>query len=111
LAAKGPVNQERRAGPYTVQLYIDPTSVGANQVHVTFVNPGGLAAAEVATAQVALGPAATSLQPLAMRLISPGHFVGDTTLPGPGRYQLSVQATGSPAATTTFDFHLYAKRQ
>lgn len=110
LAAKGPVNQERRAGPYTVQLFIDPTTVGDNQVHVTFVNAKGLAAAEVATTDVSLGPKAQALQPVAMRLISPGHFVGDASLPAPGQYQLAVHATsGDPGASTTFDFRLYAR--
>jgi copper transport protein len=102
LAAKGPVNQERRAGPYTVQLFIDPTAVGDNQVHVTFVNAKGLAATEVATAQVSLGDS-----PIAMRLISPGHFVGDTSLPAPGPYRLAVNA--ADGVSTTFEFRLYAR--
>jgi len=106
LAEKGPVNQERRAGDYTVQLFIDPTRVGDNEVHVTFVNARGLAAAEVATAEVTLGPKAAPLPPLEMRLISPGHFVGDATLPAPGTYQLAIAAAG---AITTFDFRLYAR--
>lgn len=105
LAAKGPVNQERRAGAYTVQLFIDPTAVGDNQVHVTFVNAKGLAAAEVATVNVSLGAT-----PLAMRLISPGHFVGDATLPNPGPYRLAVDPTsGDGGAPTTFDFRLYPR--
>ena len=102
LAARGPVNQERRAGAYTVQLFIDPTAVGDNQVHVTFVNAKGLAAAEVSTLSVSLGDAA-----LAMRLISPGHFVGDTSLPAPGPYRLAVNA--ADGVSTTFDFRLYAR--
>ena len=107
LAAKGPVNQEKRAGQYTVQLYIDPTRAGDNEVHVTFVNSAGLAAAEVANTEVALGPEGQERQPIEMRLISPGHFVGDTTLPSPGRYQLSVASAAAEGATTTFDFRLY----
>jgi len=103
LAAKGPVNQERRAGPYTVQLFVDPTRAGDNEFHVTFVNEAGLAATEVATADVTLGPAGGERNPVAMRLISPGHFVGDATLPGPGRYSLGV-------AGITFDFRLHEDR-
>src|SRR5439155_21580799 len=52
LAAQGPVNQERRAGGYTIQLFIDPSAVGDNQVHVTFVNAQGLGAAEVTGTEV-----------------------------------------------------------
>ncbi|MGH9279099.1 MAG: copper resistance protein CopC [Acidimicrobiales bacterium] len=108
LAAKGPVNQERRAGAYTVQLYIDPTTIGDNQVHVTYNNAQGLAAAEVTNVTVTLGPAdgGAAPEPVEMRLISPGHFVGDTTLPAPGRYRLTADGGG---ASTTFDFRLHAK--
>lgn len=107
LAASGPVNQTARAGGYTVQLYVDPTGVGANEFHVSFVTPSGLAAAEVANAAVALGPAGAPPSPLAMRLISPGHFVGDGNLPAPGRYELSVQASaGNANPATTFSFRL-----
>jgi copper transport protein len=104
LAAKGPVNQEKAVGAYTVQLFIDPTTVGLNQVHVTFVNAQGLGAAEVMNTTVALGPAGAALDPVAMRLISPGHFVGDATLAVPGAYRLTV-ATG-PGASNTFEFRL-----
>ncbi len=110
LAAKGPVNQERPAGPYTVQLYIDPTRVGENEVHVTFVNDAGLAAAEVATVDVTLGPAGAEPAPIEMRLISPGHFVGDTTFSAPGRVSLSVASSSAAGASTTFDFRLHEQR-
>ena len=110
LAAKGPVNLERRAGPYVVQLYIDPTRPGENEVHVTFVNQAGLAAADVATVDVALAAAGAEPGPVAMRLISPGHFVGDATLPAPGRYSLSVATTSGEGASTTFEFRLHEER-
>jgi uncharacterized membrane protein len=109
LAAKGPVNQERSTGGYTVQLFIDPTQIGANEVHVTFVNAKGLAASEVSTSEVKLGLAGTGLQPVEMRLISPGHFVGDTTMPNPGNYQLSVTTSAAPSVAATFDFRLRPK--
>jgi hypothetical protein len=103
LAASGPVNQTARTGGYTVQLYIDPTAVGANEVHVSFVTPSGLAAGEVSTVSVSLNPLGSPPAKLAMRLISPGHFVGDTSLPAPGRYHITVTAgTG----TANFDFRL-----
>src|SRR5206468_11765040 len=100
LAAKGPVNQERSIGAYTAQLLIDPTAVGANQVHVTFVNSKGLGAAEVTNTTVTLGRAGAAPEPVAMRLISPGHFVGDVTLPATGEYRVAVAA--GPGASTTF---------
>jgi copper transport protein len=111
LAAKGPVNQERGAGGYTVQLFVDPTTVGANQVHLTFVNAQGLGAAEVANATAALGASDAAATPVPMRLISPGHFVGDVTLPAPGRYRLSVAVGAEPTGpSTTFQFRLSGSR-
>src|SRR5205085_6379580 len=56
LAANGPVNVERHLGTYTAQVFLDPSAVGANQLHVTFVNVQGLAAAEVTRADVLVGP-------------------------------------------------------
>jgi copper transport protein len=107
LAASGPVNQTARTGGYTVQLYIDPTHVGANQFHVSFVTPDGLAAADVDNATVSLAALGAAPGSLAMRLISPGHFVGDGDLPKAGKYQLSVNATaGSAKPSTTFTFRL-----
>jgi hypothetical protein len=98
LAAKGPVSREQRTGAHTVQLFIDPSTVGANQIHLTFVTDQGLAAADVSNATVSLDG-----RRLAARLIAPGHFVADVSLPTPGPYRLSVTATG---ATTTFTFNL-----
>jgi hypothetical protein len=100
LAAQGPVNLERRAGSYTLQLFLDPSRVGANQVHVTFVNSQGLGAAEIANADATLiGPSGRS-QPLVLRLISPGHFVGDAALPALGTYRIRVVA---PTDATRLD--------
>ena len=98
LAGTGQVNQERRAGSYTVQLFVDPSRVGDNEIHVTFVNSQGLAAAEVVNLAVTV-----SAKPVEMRLISPGHFVGDTTLPTKGAYHVNAAA---PQASTTFVFAL-----
>jgi copper transport protein len=108
LAEKGPVSAEHRlGGAYTVQLFIDPTAIGANQVHVTFVNDAGLAAAEVTTTTVTATPPGGAARPVAMRLIAPGHFAGDTTLPRPGSYRLVVTTTaGGARAATSFTFTL-----
>jgi copper transport protein len=105
-AANGPVNQEQRAAGYTVQLFLDPSSVGANSVHLTFVNSQGRAASEVVNATVSLrGPRAPASN-VAMRLISPGHFVGDAKFPVAGQYEVAV--TAKPRIVTTFRFNLRA---
>jgi copper transport protein len=111
LLARGPVNQELRAGPYTVQLFIDPSAPGANEIHVTFIDPNGLGAAEVTavttTLQSGAAPGAAPAR-LAMRLISAGHFVGNSDLAA-GPYRLEVNASGpSSPMTTTFSFKLRA---
>jgi hypothetical protein len=104
LLARGPVNQEQRAGGYTVQLFIDPSAPGPNEIHVTFIDPNGLGAAEVTSVAATLAPGA----PLALRLISAGHFVGNTDLAA-GAYRLDVKApTLSPPVSTTFQFKLRA---
>src|SRR5207244_12870683 len=102
-AARGPVNVERHIGQYTAQVFFDPSAVGANQLHLTFVDAHGLAAAQVTNASVSLGPVGGGLRPVAMRLISAGHFVGDVRLPAPGRYRVSISSGG---ARTTFTFRL-----
>ncbi|HYT38829.1 MAG TPA: hypothetical protein VEN99_04925, partial [Acidimicrobiia bacterium] len=111
LLARGPANQEQRAGGYTVQLFVDPSSPGANQIHVTFVDPNGLGAAEVTAVTATLaaaGAGAPAPPPLALRLISAGHFVGDTALPA-GSYRLDVRAPSpSTPIATTFQFKLRA---
>jgi copper transport protein len=111
LQARGPVNQEQRVGDYTVQLFIDPSSPGPNEIHVTFVNAEGLGAAEVSglttTLAAAGGPGAAPV-PVAVRLISPGHFVGNSDLAA-GAYRLAVDTTApSPALSTAFSFKLRA---
>ncbi|HVW30981.1 MAG TPA: copper resistance protein CopC [Acidimicrobiia bacterium] len=114
LASRGPVNEEQRAGTYTVQLFIDPSGPGANQVHLTFVDPSGLGAAEVTVVTGTLAPAAgggaapaPATPALGLRLISPGHFVADTDLAA-GRYRLDVSAPLSPPVATTFEFTIRA---
>ena len=110
LQARGPVNQDQRIGAYTVQLFIDPSAPGANEVHVTFIDAKGLGAAEMtglATTLTADAPG-TAPTPLPMRLISQGHFVGNVDLAA-GSYRLAVNtAAPSPALATTFSFKLRA---
>jgi uncharacterized membrane protein len=108
LAANGPVNLERHAGQYTVQLFVDQTAV-PNQVHVTFVNAQGLAASEVTNVTVSLARAGSPPSPLDMRLLSPGHLVADAGTLAPGRYQIAVAAGGGVQASTAFTITLSGK--
>jgi copper transport protein len=111
LAARGPVNQDRRVGAYTVQLFIDPSAPGSNEIHVTFIDDKGLGAAEVTSVTATLEHdirEGTPGTPLPMRLISAGHFVGNLDLVA-GPYRLAVNTTPpSPALSTTFSFKLRA---
>jgi len=110
LAARGPVNQDQRVGTYTVQLFIDPSAPGANEIHVTFIDDKGLGAAEVTGVTATLAPENPGARPapLTMRLISAGHFVGNLDLAA-GPYRLAVTtAAPSPALSTTFSFKLRA---
>ena len=110
LQARGPVNQDQRIGAYTVQLFIDPSAPGANEVHVTFVDDKGLGAADVTAlnATLAVEQPGAAPAPLPMRLISQGHFVGNADLAA-GPYRLAVDtAPPSPAMSTTFSFKLRA---
>jgi copper transport protein len=114
LAAGAAVNVERRVGPDTIQFFLDPSTVGDNQVHLTYVNAQGLTDSAVAQARASLRPVlaatatppvAATVTPVALRLISPGHFVGDVTLPADGRYRLTVDQAGAVPGTT-FEFRL-----
>jgi copper transport protein len=98
--AGGLVNTSKPAGPYTVQLLIDPSAAGANELHLTFTDRGGLAAGQIGNVQGSLTRvdqtgAPTSLQ---LRLLAPGHFVSDVSLAAPARYQLAVRAPGAEAS-------------
>lgn len=108
LLARGPVNQEQRAGQYSVQLFLDPSAPGANEIHITFIDPAGLGASEVAAVTATLSGPADAAAPLPMKLISPGHFVANHDLAA-GLYRLTVEtAAPSPALSTTFRFRLRA---
>jgi len=107
LAANAPVNEDARIGSYTVQLLLDPSTVGANQVHLTYSDRQGLAAGEVNTTTLMLGPVGGALAPIEMRLISPGHFVGDAVLPVQGRYRALVSIGTGPSGPATFAFRLH----
>jgi len=116
LAAQknGPVNLEQRVGSgISVQLFLDDTA-SPPQIHLTFVDAGGIADAGVANATAVLHPPGVGAAPqtVALRLLSPGHFVGDVTLAGPGRYavDLTGKDNGKVLSTTVrFNYRGTAK--
>jgi copper transport protein len=104
--ARGPVNQEQRVGAYTVQLFVDPSAPGPNEIHVTFVDANGLGATDVTAVQATLASGTAPAAPLALRLISTGHFVANTALTA-GAHRLAVDVPSvSPPQSTTFSFKL-----
>ena len=110
LQARGPVNQDQRVGAYTVQLFIDPSAPGPNEIHVTFIDDKGLGAAEVTglTSTLTAEGSGTAAAPLPMKLISQGHFVGNLDLAA-GAYRLTVNtAAPSPTLSAAFSFKLRA---
>jgi len=105
LAARGPVNLEHRVGADTLQFFLDPSALGDNQVHLTYVSPQGLSDQAIVSAQAVLGLVGQASAPLTLRLISPGHFVGDYAFGVAGLYDLRVaQTAGLPG--TTFEFRI-----
>jgi copper transport protein len=107
LAANGPVNtSETATGGYVVQLFIDPSGPGRNDVHLTYVSPSGLGAAEVTNATAALALDNGAAAPLQLRLIAAGHFVAETDMVA-GHYQLTSEGRGAPSPlTATFNFDI-----
>jgi copper transport protein len=101
--AGGLVNTSKPVGPWTVQLLLDPSTAGANELHLTFTDKDGLAAGKVSDVKGTLSRTdqPTSAAALRLQLLAPGHFAADVTLAAPARYRLAVQA---PGAQTTFEF-------
>ena len=87
----------------TVQVYLDPGTPGANEVHATFFDAAGNEL-PVASVTMALGPVGGPLAPLTPRQLEPGHFVADTTLTA-GTYSLSISgpAPNGDQLTTSLD--------
>jgi len=97
--AGGPLDVQKRAGPYTVEVTVDPRISGPNEVHVTFVDrSSGVLAQDVATADAQLTSPAGRPVPLSLDVFTPGHFVGQPTLPSAGRYRLVIRGNGAVAA-------------
>lgn len=105
LQPSGTVSQEHVAAGFRVQFFLDPSRVGANQLHLTFLTPDGLAAGQVDRAEAGLAGAAP--RSVSLRLIAPGHFVGDVEFPAAARYRLVVAGhAGGARIPTTFSFRI-----
>jgi copper transport protein len=87
----------------SIQVYLDPGTAGANEVHSTFFDAAGNEL-PVQTIVMVLGPKGGSAAALDPRQLEPGHFVADTTL-ATGTYTLSVAgpAPNGDQLTTQLD--------
>jgi uncharacterized membrane protein len=88
-------------GTGSVQAYVDPGGVGANELHFTFFRTSGNEL-PIATANAAARSAGTRMN-LALRRLSRGHFVADVRL-SPGRWTFSVNAITKDRAPITATF-------
>ncbi len=87
----------------TVQIYLDPGTAGANELHATFFDPAGNEL-PVPTAEMSIGPKGGALEALDPRRLELGHFIADTTLDA-GTYTISVTgaAPGGQQLTAQLD--------
>jgi copper transport protein len=72
----------------SVQVYLDPGTAGANEVHSTFFDASGTEL-PVQSVVMVLGPKGQPASSLDPRQLEPGHFVADTTLAA-GTYTLAL---------------------
>ena len=87
----------------SIQVYLDPGTAGANEVHTTLFDAAGNEL-PVQTIVMVLGPKGEPATALHPRQLEPGHFVADTTLAA-GTYTLSVSgpAPNGDQLTTQLD--------
>jgi len=86
----------------TVQLYLDPGTPGANELHATFFDSEGNEL-PVTSATMSIGPEGQASTPLTPRILEPGHFVSDTNLQS-GTYLATVIGT-SPSGSGSLVAH------
>jgi copper transport protein len=82
----------------TVQVYIDPGTPGANEVHATFFDTAGTEL-PVTNASMAIGPEGEPAAQLEPRMLEPGHFVADQTLTA-GTYLLTITGPAPDGSDT-----------
>lgn len=94
-AAGGPVSATATAGPYEVNVVVDPARPGANAVHLYLLDPatGQPATADEAVATATLPAAALGPLPITLTPAGPGHYVATAAdLPVAGQWRLTVGA-------------------
>ena len=91
----------------TLQVYLDPGGAGANELHLTFFDPAGNEL-PIPTATVAFAPGTGAPSVLAPRLLEPGHFVADVTVPAGA---LTLDLIGQAPAGDQIHAHLEIKVQ
>jgi copper transport protein len=78
----------------TVQVYLDPGGAGSNALHVTFFDQQGTEL-PVPAATIAVTPDGAAGSVIAGRLLEPGHFTAELTVPaGPLSIDIIGQAPG-----------------
>jgi copper transport protein len=103
----GPYTAEGVAGPYSVDLTVDPARVGANAVHIYLLAKNGQPA-RADEARVSASLPSNGIGPLRPRaaVAGPGHYVVPAaTFPLAGRWriELAVRRGEFDEWTTTFD--------
>jgi copper transport protein len=78
----------------TIQVYFDPGPAGSNALHVTFFDAQGNEL-PVPTATIAVTPAGAAGSVVSPRLLEPGHFTAELTVPaGSVALDITGQAPG-----------------
>jgi copper transport protein len=86
-----------------VDAAITPGQVGANEVHMVVTPPGGnLTASSTLTARLTLPSRDIPYVPVTIEAESPNHFVGNVTLPFPGKWTLEIVVSPTPAESVLF---------
>lgn len=94
-ATAGPVSATAEAGPFEVNVVVDPARPGANAVHLYLLDPttGQPATADEAVASASLPSAELGPLPITLVPAGPGHYVATAAdLPVAGAWRLRVGA-------------------
>ena len=74
-----------------VDLVVFPATVGANEIHLSVLDPvGALMTVPEVTATLSLPDRALGPLPVHLQQLAPGHYSGAMTIPMAGRWQLAV---------------------
>ena len=75
-----------------LNVYLDPDTPGANEVHATFIDANGNELPMPAAATVTAAAPGQTPRPLPVRRFGPGHFIADATFPA-GTWNLEFAGT------------------